>query len=123
MRPQTYAARAVGLDLGGRLVDGGRGCRVAQDRPFAQATAATGVSYPPERRLSGAQLASYLDRRAFAVVGLHPRERSAARDNVRLRPARRDVLAADEPGTVPGQPASARFGQVRRIGGVAGAAP
>jgi hypothetical protein len=40
-----------------------------QDRTFARATAATTVSYPPERRLSAAQLASYLDRRAFAVVG------------------------------------------------------
>jgi nitroimidazol reductase NimA-like FMN-containing flavoprotein (pyridoxamine 5'-phosphate oxidase superfamily) len=40
-----------------------------QDRTFARATAATGVSYPPERRLTAAQLASYLDRRAFAVVG------------------------------------------------------
>jgi general stress protein 26 len=39
-----------------------------QDRTFARATAATAVSYPPERRLSAAQLASYLDRRAFAVV-------------------------------------------------------
>ena len=40
-----------------------------QERTFARATAATAVSYPPERRLSAAQLASYLDRRAFAVVG------------------------------------------------------
>jgi predicted pyridoxine 5'-phosphate oxidase superfamily flavin-nucleotide-binding protein len=40
-----------------------------QDRTFARATAATVVSYPPERRLSAAQLASYLGRRAFAVVG------------------------------------------------------
>jgi len=40
-----------------------------QDRSFARATAATALSYPPERRLSAAQLASYLDRRAFAVVG------------------------------------------------------
>jgi general stress protein 26 len=40
-----------------------------QDRSFARATLATGISYPPERRLSAAQLASYLDRRAFAVVG------------------------------------------------------
>src|SRR5215469_1412061 len=40
-----------------------------QDRTFARATAATAVSYPPERRLSAAQLASYLDRRVFAVVG------------------------------------------------------
>ena len=40
-----------------------------QDRTFARATAATAISYPPERRLSAAQLASYLDRRAFAVVG------------------------------------------------------
>jgi predicted ester cyclase len=30
MRPQTLAARAVGLDLGGRLVDGGRQCRFAR---------------------------------------------------------------------------------------------
>ena len=40
-----------------------------QERTFARSTAATAVSYPPERRLSAAQLASYLDRRAFAVVG------------------------------------------------------
>lgn len=39
-----------------------------QERTFARATAATAISYPPERRLSAAQLASYLDRRAFAVV-------------------------------------------------------
>ena len=40
-----------------------------QDRSFAQATAATAMSYPPERRLSAERLVSYLDRRAFAVVG------------------------------------------------------
>jgi Pyridoxamine 5'-phosphate oxidase len=40
-----------------------------QDQTFARSTAATAVSYPPERRLTAAQLASYLDRRAFAVVG------------------------------------------------------
>jgi len=40
-----------------------------QDRSFAKATAATALSYPPERRLSAAQLAAYLDRRKFAVVG------------------------------------------------------
>src|SRR6185437_9886014 len=40
-----------------------------QDRTFARATAATASSYPPKRRLSAGQLASYLDRRAFAVVG------------------------------------------------------
>jgi general stress protein 26 len=40
-----------------------------QDRTFARATAATAISYPAERRLSAAQLAAYLDRRAFAVVG------------------------------------------------------
>ncbi len=40
-----------------------------QDRTFARATAATAVSYPQERRLSAAQLASYPGRRAFAVVG------------------------------------------------------
>jgi general stress protein 26 len=40
-----------------------------QDRSFAHATAATALSYPPERRLSAAELASYLDRRAYAVVG------------------------------------------------------
>ena len=40
-----------------------------QDRSFAAATPATGISYPPQRRLGAAQLASYLDRRKFAVVG------------------------------------------------------
>jgi general stress protein 26 len=40
-----------------------------QDRTFLRATAATLGSYPPERRLNAAQLASYLDRRAFAVLG------------------------------------------------------
>lgn len=40
-----------------------------QDQTFARATAATASSYPPERRLTAAQLAGYLDRRAFAVVG------------------------------------------------------
>lgn len=40
-----------------------------QDQSFARATAATCVSYPPQRRLSAAQLASFLDRRKFAVVG------------------------------------------------------
>ena len=40
-----------------------------QDRSFAHATATTARSYPPERRLSSAQLTSYLDRRAYAVVG------------------------------------------------------
>lgn len=40
-----------------------------QDQSFTRATGATAASYPPQRRLSGAQLASYLDRRAFAVVG------------------------------------------------------
>jgi hypothetical protein len=40
-----------------------------QDRTFLRATAATLGSYPPERRLNAVQLASYLDRRAFAVVG------------------------------------------------------
>jgi hypothetical protein len=40
-----------------------------QDRTFARATAATVDSYPRERRLDGGQLAEYLDRRAFAVVG------------------------------------------------------
>ena len=40
-----------------------------QAETFARATTATASSYPPERRLTAAQLASYLDRRAFAVVG------------------------------------------------------
>jgi hypothetical protein len=40
-----------------------------QDRTFARATAATVVSYPPERRLDAARLAAYLDRRGYAVVG------------------------------------------------------
>jgi len=40
-----------------------------QEQTFARATVATAGSYPPERRLSGGQLADYLDRRAFAVIG------------------------------------------------------
>jgi general stress protein 26 len=40
-----------------------------QDRSFARANPATASSYPPENRLSAAQLAAYLDRRSFAVVG------------------------------------------------------
>ena len=40
-----------------------------QDRSFAQATAATNTSYPPQRRLTAEQLAAYLDRREYAVVG------------------------------------------------------
>ena len=39
-----------------------------QDRSFAQASAATARAYPPQRRLAAAQLGSYLDRRAYAVV-------------------------------------------------------
>jgi Pyridoxamine 5'-phosphate oxidase len=39
-----------------------------QDRTFARATGATTASFPLRHRLSGAQLARYLDRRAFAVV-------------------------------------------------------
>jgi general stress protein 26 len=40
-----------------------------QERTFARATAATAVSYPPQRRLSADELATFLDRRTFAVVG------------------------------------------------------
>jgi predicted pyridoxine 5'-phosphate oxidase superfamily flavin-nucleotide-binding protein len=40
-----------------------------QDQTFAGATRATADSYPRERRLSARQLAAYLDRRAFAVIG------------------------------------------------------
>jgi nitroimidazol reductase NimA-like FMN-containing flavoprotein (pyridoxamine 5'-phosphate oxidase superfamily) len=40
-----------------------------QERTFERATAATKTSYPPQRRLSDAQLVSYLGRRKFAVVG------------------------------------------------------
>jgi hypothetical protein len=40
-----------------------------QERTFAGATRATAGSYPPERRLSAGELASYVDRRAFAVIG------------------------------------------------------
>jgi hypothetical protein len=39
-----------------------------QAQTFARATAATAASYPPEHRMSGSQLAEYLDRRCFAVV-------------------------------------------------------
>jgi hypothetical protein len=40
-----------------------------QERTFAGATRATARAYPPARRLSAGQLAEYLDRRAFAVIG------------------------------------------------------
>ena len=40
-----------------------------QEQAFAGATGATAASYPPGRRLSARQLAAYLDRRAFAVIG------------------------------------------------------
>ena len=40
-----------------------------QEQTFARATGATTDSFPPQRRLTAAQLAAYLDRRAFAVVG------------------------------------------------------
>jgi Pyridoxamine 5'-phosphate oxidase len=40
-----------------------------QEQSFANATRATVESYPPHRRLTGEQLADYLDRRAFAVIG------------------------------------------------------
>jgi hypothetical protein len=40
-----------------------------QERSFARASAATVSAFPAERRLTGQQLADYLDRRAFAVVG------------------------------------------------------
>jgi hypothetical protein len=42
---------------------------ILQDRSFERASAVTIGSYPPERRLTGQQLAHYLDRRAFAVIG------------------------------------------------------
>jgi general stress protein 26 len=40
-----------------------------QTQTFDGATATTARSYPPERRLTPDQLASYLDRREYAVVG------------------------------------------------------
>jgi nitroimidazol reductase NimA-like FMN-containing flavoprotein (pyridoxamine 5'-phosphate oxidase superfamily) len=39
-----------------------------QQRTFARATKLTAGAYPPERRLTAAQLAEYLDRRTFSVV-------------------------------------------------------
>lgn len=44
-----------------------------QEQTFATATKATADSYPPERRPAGHELAAYLDRCAFAVIGsCHP---------------------------------------------------
>lgn len=40
-----------------------------QEQTFADVTRATADSYPPGRRLLAGQLAAYLDRRAFAVIG------------------------------------------------------
>lgn len=45
-----------------------------QDRSFASATSATTASYPPGCRLSPDELAAYLDRRAFAVIGTRRRD-------------------------------------------------
>lgn len=39
-----------------------------QETTFAAATGATASSFPPERRLTGDELADYLDRRAFATI-------------------------------------------------------
>lgn len=39
-----------------------------QEQTFARATPATVGAYPASRRLTGQQLADYLDRRAFAVI-------------------------------------------------------
>lgn len=39
-----------------------------QERSFARASAATARAYPPQRRLSAAQLERYLARRAYAVA-------------------------------------------------------
>jgi hypothetical protein len=40
-----------------------------QARSFARASIPTLSAFPAERRLDGPQLAAYLDRRAFAVIG------------------------------------------------------
>ncbi len=40
-----------------------------QAQTFAGATSTTTGSFPAERRMSATQLADYLDRRAFAVIG------------------------------------------------------
>ena len=40
-----------------------------QEQTFARSTPATTSAFPPERRLTGAQLARFLDRHVFAVVG------------------------------------------------------
>jgi Pyridoxamine 5'-phosphate oxidase len=39
-----------------------------QEQTFGRATQATAAAYPADSRLSGPQLAGYLDRRVFAVV-------------------------------------------------------
>ncbi len=51
------------------MTDGTGDLGSIQDRTFSSATAATASSFAPQRRLSASQLVSYLDRRAFAVVG------------------------------------------------------
>lgn len=40
-----------------------------QDRSFARVGVTTAGAYPRDERLTGPQLAAYLDRRSFAVVG------------------------------------------------------
>lgn len=49
-------------------MDGTDELAALQDASFAAATTATRESYPEERRLSGVELASYLDRRSFGVL-------------------------------------------------------
>jgi nitroimidazol reductase NimA-like FMN-containing flavoprotein (pyridoxamine 5'-phosphate oxidase superfamily) len=44
------------------------GLAALQDASFARANAATRTSYPPERRMTGAQLERYLAQRRYAVV-------------------------------------------------------
>lgn len=61
-----------------------------QDRTFARATPATRNTYPPERRLSAGQLASYLARRTYTAF-----DREWVRGWIRLRAERLLSYAAE----------------------------
>jgi hypothetical protein len=57
-----------------------------QDRTFARATLTTIDTFPPERRLTPEQLAAYLNRRAYAVIGTtRPDERPHASMSMYVR--------------------------------------
>jgi hypothetical protein len=85
----------------------GQSLAALQSRTFARATAATAESYPEDRRLTGDQLATYLDRRSFAVV-------STARPDGRPHAAMSSFLRRDTVFWLPTVEGSVRAANLRR---------